>query len=534
MDETYEKLNREWKSTCKLLFGGEIGNLNDYKSWLKTYYGDSKIEKSAISKKEIHFSSDEYCKKAKYLSLEEVDFNKKYDPLNINELKDIDSIVEAVQDRIYYTGGAVLGSSQAVETSSDVSDSHYIYNSDIVADSKYIGFSKNIRSGEYLFGVNVSGASSYAIRIVYCSRTKRCFETYGGWYASDCYYTSNISDCSNCMFSFGLVNKSYCIGNLQLSKDEYTKIKNKLLEDMREKLKKEKKLFSLFDVIEKSGKPDINLKLPTLKNEEFDKKEIEKGFSSTTSILFGKPLGGVDGYQKFLEKHVPSIRLSKSCLTGNKVVEPGYIFESIIGEQKVRDRIITSNEISTVGETQQIDKSDLNKIRWDLDSLSDVLQKVVFISPDLLNVGQTKNLFDVVGVGEGTSNCYKSGLGGLGKYWAFSHWTSRSSYMYGALLTWYSSFCIKTYNSKKLTRCFEVDASENCSDLYYSHNCENVHDSMFCFNVKNLRNAIGNAPLPSTDYKKIKINILTQIADELEKKKDLKWDIYNIGCVEPI
>ena len=68
------------------------------------------------------------------------------------------------------------------------------------------------------------------------------------------------------------------------------------------------------------------------------------------------------------------------------------------------------------------------------------------------------------------------------------------------------------------------------SDLYYSHNCENVHDSMFCFNAKNLRHAVGNAVLEAGAYKKLKSQLLEQIAGELAAKKDLKWDIYNIGC----
>jgi len=75
----------------------------------------------------------------------------------------------------------------------------------------------------------------------------------------------------------------------------------------------------------------------------------------------------------------------------------------------------------------------------------------------------------------------------------------------------------------------EVDSCDNCTDLYYGHNCENVHDSMFCFNVKNLRNAIGNAPLPQNQYLKIKQMLKQQLIDELEEKKDLKWDIYNLS-----
>ena len=74
-----------------------------------------------------------------------------------------------------------------------------------------------------------------------------------------------------------------------------------------------------------------------------------------------------------------------------------------------------------------------------------------------------------------------------------------------------------------------MDCSNKCSDSYFLHNCENVNDAMFCFNVKNLRNAIGNSQLPPDKFQKTKSSLVEQMFSELEKKKSLKWNIYNIG-----
>jgi len=62
------------------------------------------------------------------------------------------------------------------------------------------------------------------------------------------------------------------------------------------------------------------------------------------------------------------------------------------------------------------------------------------------------------------------------------------------------------------------------------HNCENVQDSMFCFNTKNLKNAIGNAQLAQEKYLGVRNALLAQMHAELEKKKELKLDIYNVGA----
>jgi hypothetical protein len=53
---------------------------------------------------------------------------------------------------------------------------------------------------------------------------------------------------------------------------------------------------------------------------------------------------------------------------------------------------------------------------------------------------------------------------------------------------------------------------------------------MFCFNVKGKRYAIGNAELPPDQYRKVKDMLVEQMADEIVRTKELKCDIFNIGC----
>jgi hypothetical protein len=55
---------------------------------------------------------------------------------------------------------------------------------------------------------------------------------------------------------------------------------------------------------------------------------------------------------------------------------------------------------------------------------------------------------------------------------------------------------------------------------------------MFCFNAKNLVHAIGNSPLPADQYRKLKSALVSQLAAELEAKKDLKIDIFNVGALK--
>jgi hypothetical protein len=53
---------------------------------------------------------------------------------------------------------------------------------------------------------------------------------------------------------------------------------------------------------------------------------------------------------------------------------------------------------------------------------------------------------------------------------------------------------------------------------------------MFCFNAKNRRFSIGNSELAPGQYKSLKETLLSQMAEALQKKKGLEWDIYNVAC----
>jgi predicted metal-binding transcription factor (methanogenesis marker protein 9) len=107
-----------------------------------------------------------------------------------------------------------------------------------------------LRFAEYIFGANAVGeGSKFNIKTFETYKTIRCMEVIRNYVASDCYFTGNLENCSNCMFSFNQRNKNRVIGNIQLSNDEYAKIKEKLIEDIREKLKAKKMIPTVIDII---------------------------------------------------------------------------------------------------------------------------------------------------------------------------------------------------------------------------------------------------------------------------------------------
>ncbi|VVB98055.1 Uncharacterised protein [uncultured archaeon] len=245
-------INQAFKFTSKMIFGGEIGELGAYKDYLAEAVIGKK-GKSQFSGQDIFLTSDKYAPGARFF-----DYNKEHGkmaavlsrPIDAGRIKDIDSLLEAVGEKLVYSGNKVLGNSHFVENSDNVFDSNYVYSSSIVFESKYVAYSYICRESEYAFGLTSSGVCSTVIRCFYNNTLKRSFECCYGIKSSDCTFCYNIINCSDCLFTFNVRSKRNMIGNIQLEKGKYAELKAKLAAELRGELEKGKKLdFSIVDMV---------------------------------------------------------------------------------------------------------------------------------------------------------------------------------------------------------------------------------------------------------------------------------------------
>ncbi|MFA6530669.1 MAG: hypothetical protein WCT31_02975 [Candidatus Micrarchaeia archaeon] len=236
-------INGAFKTTSKLLFGQEIGELADFDAYLREGLV-GKQGKSIYSNSPIMLTSEQYCKSARFF-----DYNKEASeyqaremskPLDVNNIKDINSLMEAVGERLVYSGNKVLGNSDSVFNSDNVSDGYQVHDSSLIIKGKFVYASYLMNEPEYVFGCSSSGESSYLMRCFYNNTLKRCFECSLTVGSSDCYFTYNLTGAQDCMFSFNLRNVRNRIGNVQLPKEQYASLKKKLLSEMADELKRKK------------------------------------------------------------------------------------------------------------------------------------------------------------------------------------------------------------------------------------------------------------------------------------------------------
>jgi hypothetical protein len=518
------QIEKSWRSACRAILGAEIGPLGDYKEWLSGFYHAPARFQSSISGKDVFLANGFYPEKGKYISLDETGAAK-MKPLSINDIKDIDSIVEAIAGSAIYCGNMINGKCSDVISSTNISDSSTILSCHSLFNSRNMAYSSVCDGGDTCFGMLATTAPKCLIRCHGGINLTRCFECHSNDSLSDSFFCGSTNGCSNCMFSFGLYNKSHCIGNIQLSPEKYNSIKNKLVSEMREILQKDKKLFSLLDILDGCSNADA----PKVKGAEpeFNIAPLERAFSETSGVLLRKKLSGMEDYAKYLERWTLKNGQYKSAFSGRGVYVPG--FRTFIIDGRAREkRMVTDDEILLVSK-KAMDERALDGLCMDKKALSAALSPIAFLAMTRLS-GKNVNI-SKSSVVRNSSDCLLTSASIESKECAHACWPAHSDHMFGSSIAIYSSFCMKCYNSTKLMRCFEADCSNSCSDSYFLHNCENMRDSMFCFNAKSMKNAIGNTEFAPEEYKKAKDAVVAQIASELEGKKEFKRSIFNIGAI---
>ncbi len=245
-------INDAWKETCKVLLGGEIGDMAQYEKYLSSQVEPIYLKKSILSQANVAVSNPNFCKGARFMSNnEQGEYAKRASKakLSINDVKDIDSIISAVSENFIYSGNHIIGNSREVKNSDLCESSSYVLNSSEVYESKYIAYCNLSRNDEYMFGSNFLGESKYCIKSHYTHKLVRSMETLRCFLSSDCYYSANLEGCANCLFSFNQRNRSNLIGNAQFSQEEYNKLKGNLVAQLKDELQSKKSLPMIIDIL---------------------------------------------------------------------------------------------------------------------------------------------------------------------------------------------------------------------------------------------------------------------------------------------
>ena len=521
-----DTLDKRWRSICKVLLHQEVGPLSDFSAWLKENTVELAHRKSAISGKEVTYYIREYAQDSKFASFEEAMDTLGREPLNVNSIKDIDSLFDAVRERAYYAGNEILGNSSYVSRSSSVIDSFYVLESGFVSDSKYVVHSNIVKYSEDAFGCEGIAECKHALKVTNAGhKDNRCFELWRGDNSSDCYYSHNMSNCQECMFSFNLKGGNHCIGNLRLAPDKYLRLKEKLLSEIAEELRGKKRLPTLIELVGKSKSRLPREAEESAKNaaaeRAWDSAPLDKALGRTSELLLGQRLDAISKYEGWMKEHIHKRYHGKSFVS-SKDIAYSELYD--FGMYPV-DRLVKEEEAEVLGKFP-LPQRIIEEISWK--SIPGAIGPIAYFTPEI-RVGKNENVKDCQTFH--SSHALSVFTMVYSKYSAFSDWTRTSEHVFGSCFTHESSFCLKCFYSKKLSRCFEVDSSRNCTDCYFCHNCENVRGGILCFNAKNLSYAICNVEVGREEFERVKKIMLDWVNRGIRQDARPPMSIFDVGAM---
>ncbi|VVB57328.1 Uncharacterised protein [uncultured archaeon] len=114
----------------------------------------------------------------------------------------------------------------------------HCYKSTFCYWAKHNAYSFWPKWSEYVYGCSNVLRSMFCIRCFQGVGLSRCLECSDCVRCEDCYFSHNLENCSNCLFCFNTKAKRYAIFNREVGKEEYMRVKKRLLDSMADELEK--------------------------------------------------------------------------------------------------------------------------------------------------------------------------------------------------------------------------------------------------------------------------------------------------------
>jgi hypothetical protein len=503
-----------------VLFGQPLGALEDFAPYLTEMMLPYRMVPSCISYKEVMLSNPYYPAGARAVSQDELADIKvpKFSP---NDIKDIDSLFRAATECAVFCGNKTFGRNSAISEADNAVDCVLVHHSHNMRNVKYAAHSSHMRESEHVFGCSGFPKSSFSMRVWWGVGSNRCFESYYGVNLSQTYYCFNCVDCQDCMFGFNLRAKRNVIGGLQLEKSRYISLREKLISEMADELRRKKRLFSVPDIAS-FGRNIGEIPLDEISLDSPVPRKVEQAFASTSKIVLGCERADIRKYSKWLLSRVLGFSMVKGAFG-----TPTYK----IGDMPFVNRI-PADRLATLAEAMgHARKNPITIAEGESPELQEILVRVAknaIFSLEFVG-GMADNVVDTPGI-FGGSNIYKVLDVTEGKDSAYTSTCVQSEHIFGGYLRMLDSqFCINCFDLTKCKGCFEVDSSYSCRDSYFCHNCENVSDSMFCFNAKAMQYAVCNTVVGREEFLRLKKMLMDSINLQLDKNCAVKESIFSIG-----
>ena len=238
-------VEKAFQDTTEVLFGRRLKDLPSYAAWLSRHVLPVLKQKSPISGNSAYFPNMIFYNviRRKLLPQEEaLELGKHF----AGE-KDLTSITVSNAPKTLapiksISSDVAFGTNISMEESAVYLNSSHCFNVGGGSLSKFCAYCFWPRDSDHVFGCNFTFSSKFCINCYSSANLTRCFEMSDCNSCSDVYFSQNCDNLSNCMFCFNAKSLKYAVGNVEVGKEKYSRIRKLVLEDISSRLEKKKEL----------------------------------------------------------------------------------------------------------------------------------------------------------------------------------------------------------------------------------------------------------------------------------------------------
>ncbi len=159
-----------------------------------------------------------------------------------------DEMFKAVSDAAFFCADYFVGKNFNNHLDFIGIDCSNMLQSVVHVTSKNCAYGYYYLESESCFGCHAIRASKFCVNCCLSAHLARCLECHSANSSTDCYFCHNVENCEECMFCFNVKGKRYAIGNVEMKKEDYLRVKKMVLAELAAKLEKNKALeLSIFN-----------------------------------------------------------------------------------------------------------------------------------------------------------------------------------------------------------------------------------------------------------------------------------------------
>ena len=238
-------VHEAFSKTAQLLLGDSLGNMDDYEEWLKRGVRWKREVKSEVSGKKVGVPLLAFFDIAKrgFVTMEEsIGLGKQPSPVQNVESISLRNAGSLLKGILRFTPEIMLGENIGVEDMCTCFASQYSIRGIYSNACKYTAYCYWPRNSQYAFGSSMVFSCEFCMKCANSENLSRCFEVSDSHSCTDCYFCHNCENVRDSMFCFNAKNMKNAIGNAELPRGEYMRIKKLILGEIVLRLKRDKTL----------------------------------------------------------------------------------------------------------------------------------------------------------------------------------------------------------------------------------------------------------------------------------------------------